>query len=218
MRDKNRKVAITIVDDADEVIGSAPRNEALTEGVNHRTVHIIATFKGKILLQRLSQEHIRSPSLIGSSAAGFILKNEKPEKAAKRILKKELGVKTSFINFVGTIELNQGKAKKFVYIYWTTLKSHPESRPDEFSHLEEFDADEIQTLLNSDPDSFAKTFKPVFEFWSSLLQNITIKQESLSETQQPSSEAATSTINDCGTLLESYKIAVEEYRFQVNLT
>ena len=45
-----------IVDECDEVIGSASREEVHRKGLKHRSVHLVFNRKGEVLLQKRSMQ------------------------------------------------------------------------------------------------------------------------------------------------------------------
>ena len=82
-----------VVNDRDEVIGSAPRNEVHRLGLMHRATHVLVfNSRGELFLQKRSQKKDRQPGLWDSSASGHVDKGETYDACAARELKEELGL------------------------------------------------------------------------------------------------------------------------------
>ena len=114
MRQINNKVRIAIVDSNNKVIGSMARDDAIKKGKSFRTVHIFAKNDDMLLLQKLANTHLKSPGLIGSTAAGYMLENESSHEAAQRIMMKELRCPANELSFVGITKMRDGKSIKYL--------------------------------------------------------------------------------------------------------
>lgn len=165
MRQENNSFLITVVDNDDVPISVAPRNFAISKGYNHRTVHVIAAHNGNAVLQRLSSNHIRSPGLIGSSAAGFVGENESYENTAIRIIQQELRIKPCNLIFNGKTIFHELNYLKFVSVYSICLDEIPSPNPEQFSELIEYDIHFLDALISERPSMFAKTFLSVYPVW-----------------------------------------------------
>jgi len=82
-----------VVDEDDNVIGCATRNECHKRGLIHRSVYVIVlNDKGEIFLQKRSLKKDLYPGYYACSASGHVEYGESYEKAARRELLEELGI------------------------------------------------------------------------------------------------------------------------------
>ncbi|MBI4176702.1 MAG: NUDIX domain-containing protein [Candidatus Aenigmarchaeota archaeon] len=91
-----RQEFFDVVDDDDNVIGRATRQECHRKQHIHRAVHVfIFNRKGEMLLQKRSRSKDLNPNKWTSSASGHLMPGERYTGAAHRELEEELGIKTS---------------------------------------------------------------------------------------------------------------------------
>jgi isopentenyl-diphosphate delta-isomerase len=84
---------IQIVNENDQPIGSATREEAWSKGLYHRSVHIIIQDeKRNILLQKRSSQKTLYPSKLTNAATGHVDEGETFEESASRELVEEIGI------------------------------------------------------------------------------------------------------------------------------
>lgn len=82
-----------VVNERDEVTGSAPRSEVHRRGLRHRAVHVLVfNQRGEIFLQKRSLTKDCFPGTWDSSAAGHLDRGEEYDACAVRELREELGV------------------------------------------------------------------------------------------------------------------------------
>ncbi len=82
-----------VVDENDNVIGKATREECHTKGLLHRGVYIfIFNSKGELLLQKRSMNKDLYKGLWDGSASGHVEAGNGYEEAARQELKEELGI------------------------------------------------------------------------------------------------------------------------------
>jgi isopentenyl-diphosphate delta-isomerase type 1 len=85
-----------IVNERDEPVGQASRQEAHRLGLKHRAVHIlIFNAEGKVFLQKRSREKDVAPGLWDSSCSGHVDAGEDYDAAARRELAEELGLRVA---------------------------------------------------------------------------------------------------------------------------
>jgi len=108
---------LDIVDDKNEVVGSAPYDEVYSKRLNHRIVHVLLfNDKGEIFLQQSSANKKFCPGHWGTSAGGHVQKGEAYEQAAKRELEEELGVIVPLIKILDT-PYDHYKMRKFLSVF-----------------------------------------------------------------------------------------------------
>ena len=85
---------VDIVDELDEVRGSANLRQCLEEGLLHRAVAVLVERGGgKFLLQQRSKADLWQPGKWTLSCTGHVKKGESYDEAARRELDEELGLK-----------------------------------------------------------------------------------------------------------------------------
>ncbi len=83
---------IDVLDTANNVVGSVPREEIYGRKLPHRIVHVMLEWEGKVFIQRRSQTVSFLPGFYCTSAGGHVQAGEPVEVAARRELKEELGL------------------------------------------------------------------------------------------------------------------------------
>ena len=82
-----------VVNERDEVVGRASRQEVHARGLRHRAVHVLVfNAHGQLFLQKRSRYKDREPCVWDSSASGHVDAGEDYDAAAMRELREELGV------------------------------------------------------------------------------------------------------------------------------
>jgi isopentenyldiphosphate isomerase len=85
-----------VVNERDEVIGRATRNEVHARGLLHRAVHVLVyNSKGQVFLQKRSMNKDRQPGLWDSSSSGHVDSGEDYDPCTVRELREELGLVVS---------------------------------------------------------------------------------------------------------------------------
>src|SRR5947208_10067757 len=85
-----------VVNDGDEVIGRASRDEVHRRGWMHRATHVLVfNSRGKVFLQKRSLKKDRQPGLWDSSASGHLDCGEDYDACAVRELREEIGLELS---------------------------------------------------------------------------------------------------------------------------
>ncbi|WP_223832744.1 NUDIX hydrolase [Streptomyces venezuelae] len=89
-----REEMISIVDEHDEVVGSAPRGEAYARGLRHRCTFILARdAEGRVFVHRRTPTKLVFPSLYDMFVGGVVGAGESYDDAALREAEEELGVR-----------------------------------------------------------------------------------------------------------------------------
>lgn len=150
------------VDDADRVIGTVTRAEALATGAGFRTVHVLAIDpSGSILLQRIGSVDTRHPDRWGSSVAGYLHAGESPLAGARRRMAEEIGL-TGPLEDLGVVHMRDESSSKFVHAYATVAAGAHLTERGHIAELRLWRVDEITLELKRDPDAFTPTFAKVF--------------------------------------------------------
>ncbi|NTU72940.1 NUDIX domain-containing protein [Candidatus Roizmanbacteria bacterium] len=110
---------ITIVNEKNEVVGSAPRIEVHRRGLWHRVVVIMVTNSaGELFIQKRNADADTCPNMWDHSAAGHVDKDEEPDIAAKRELFEELGIQGKPLKFITIYKTESQEGEKFLRRFW----------------------------------------------------------------------------------------------------
>lgn len=159
---------ITIVDEADNVIGAAERSAARSEGLRHRIVRIfVLNHDNMVLLHRRNPALTDSPNKWDQSAGGHVDEGEDYLAAAKRETYEELGITVDEFVSLGKFYIERpapgGIVRRFQTVFtckWDSEFVYDES---EIVEVKWFSVDEIATWIQTDPDDFTKNFAAAFE-------------------------------------------------------
>ena len=145
---------IDVVNENDEVIGNAPRDEIYDKRLLHRIVHIfLFNDNGDIALQLQSKHKKFCPFYWSSSAAGHVKSGETSEEAAIRELEEEIGVKTK-IDFIYK-DIYEYKnsvrvgLKKLLITFKSKFNGPFKINPWEVEKVEFFTLEKIQQMVNN---------------------------------------------------------------------
>src|SRR3989344_3867087 len=139
---------IDIVNDNNEVIGSATQEEIYNKKLNHRIVHIfvIHPISNKIYFQKRSETKSFLPGYYCTSAGGHVQAGETYEKAAKRELFEEIGIQTPVKKMDSMLFISDGH-KRFIELYITKADNGFIFRDGEVSAGEFFNFDDAKKLI-----------------------------------------------------------------------
>lgn len=109
-----------IVNEQDEIIGSATRAECHEQNLLHREIYIVVfNAKRELLLQKRSLTKDNNPGLWTLSATGHVDQGESTDTAAIRELKEEIGIDATPY-FVSKEYMEDGLKRIFLYLYVTS--------------------------------------------------------------------------------------------------
>lgn len=153
---------LDIVDEFDDVVGSAERAYALSNGLVTRVAGcVLFSSRGTIFLQVRSGKK-SSPFKMDYSAAGHVLSGEAYHTAACRELLEELGVSAD-LSLVGTMKMyREGKLRKIHTVFRGIHDGPFHLFADEVDRVEEFTVQQLMVAMNSTPDAFTPTIHEVF--------------------------------------------------------
>lgn len=159
-----------IVNDSDEVIGSASRNEVHKRGLKHRSVHLLIFNKrGSVLLQKRSMKKDSFPGVWDSSVSGHVDSGEDYDKAVIRESWEELGVKFEGVpEKIFKVNACKETDNEFSWVYRHISEGPFSPNVDEISEIKWFS---IETLDDSNLHD-SSVFSPAFSLiWSKLMKN-----------------------------------------------
>ncbi|MFV0416621.1 MAG: 16S rRNA (adenine(1518)-N(6)/adenine(1519)-N(6))-dimethyltransferase RsmA [Chthoniobacterales bacterium] len=153
-----------IVNERDEVVGTAGRSQVHAEGLRHRAVHIlIENGRGEFFLQKRTPWKDINPGVWDSSAAGHVSTGEDYDTAAVRELEEELGVKNSELKKIGKLQPCEATGNEFVQVYRTCLEGRFKLEELEISCAAFFTCEQIKGWMAKRPEDFSPVFRLCLE-------------------------------------------------------
>ena len=154
-----------VVDNADRVIGSAPRGKVHANNLLHRAIHILLfNLRGEVLLQLRSRMKDRHPLRWDSSAAGHVSAGEEYDQTAPRELAEELGVDTP-LEVVAKLPASKKTDHEFVCFYTGTHEGPFRANAREIEAIRFFPAEIVDAWIKARPHEFAPTFLECWKIW-----------------------------------------------------
>ncbi len=148
-----------VVDERDQVVGTASRGEVHARGMRHRAVHIfLCNRDGEVWLQKRSHLKDRQPLKWDSSAAGHVDAGESYDRAAAREVAEELGLDLPLVE-VGALSASAETDQEFVRLYRAGWNGKPlRYPPAEIDCGEFFTIEQIDRWAEARPGDFAPGF------------------------------------------------------------
>lgn len=108
---------LDVVNEKNEVVGSAPKDEVFEKKLNHRRVHILMfNDQGEVFLQQLGSNKKYCPGHWGTSVASHVQKGETYQEAAHRELMAQLEIEVE-LTMVAEIPYDHYKMRKFMQVF-----------------------------------------------------------------------------------------------------
>ncbi len=147
-----------VVDENDQLIGTAPRAEVHGNNLRHRAVHMLI-FNGadEVYLQKRSRHKDRHPLLWDSSAAGHVTAGEEYDEAARRELHEELGIDVALEKLL-KLTASEGTGHEFIWLYQGRHAGRLQLNRKEIEYGEFFPAALVRDWLTARPRDFAPGF------------------------------------------------------------
>lgn len=160
---------IQIVDENDQPIAVATKQEARGQGLIHRLASVMLDDgNGRLLLQLRSPHKDLSPNCWDCSASGHVDAGEGYETAAYRELAEELGVSGIVLTELGKDRYNKirngNQLNRFVKFYTGTITETPTNlQASEIAAVQWFTIAEIRQLIAEQPDHATNSVRHVVE-------------------------------------------------------
>ncbi|HEY5298657.1 MAG TPA: NUDIX domain-containing protein [Verrucomicrobiae bacterium] len=156
-----------IVNERDEVIGQAPRQEIHARGLLHRAVHVLVfNSRGEIFLQKRSMKKDRQPGVWDSSCSGHADSGESYDETAVRELQEEIGLKIkSPLQKLFKIDACAETDAEFVWVYRCENNGPFQLHPDEIETGAWFAPDVVTKWVNDKPQDFASAFVLIWKMF-----------------------------------------------------
>ena len=146
-----------VVNDADEVIGAAPRSEVHRRGLKHRAVHVLVfNSAGEVFLQKRSMLKDCFPGVWDSSASGHLDRGEAYDACALREVREELGLELAEVpQRLFKIDACAGTGQEFVWIYRCRSEGPFRLQPEEIDDGGWYAPQRLTAWLQERPQDFA---------------------------------------------------------------
>ena|SRR5438067_1572423 len=154
-----------VVDERDQVVGRASRNEVHRDGLMHRATHVLVfNARGEVFLQKRSQIKDRQPGLWDSSASGHLDSGEQYDACAVRELHEELGLQlnaplTRLFKVAASPETDQ----EHVWVYRCEAEGPFELNSEEIERGGWFSPDQVTQWMKERPEEFAGALKLIWK-------------------------------------------------------
>jgi len=160
---------IQIVDEDDNPIGHATKQEAWSQGLRHRIVRImLENDRGEILIQHRSPTKDIFPDCWDNSVAGHVDSGEDYSTAALRELKEEIGIDSAHLGQLGRYDSDetwQGhRFKRFTQVYRLHYNTTPTKLENgKVDEVRWVSVDELKKLVNEHPNEVTDGLRQVVE-------------------------------------------------------
>ncbi|HVQ44063.1 MAG TPA: NUDIX domain-containing protein [Candidatus Saccharimonadia bacterium] len=159
---------ITIVNEADSVIGSEDRSIARAQGLRHRIVRVfLVNSEGKVLLHRRSEKLKDNPGKWDQSVGGHVDEGEDYITAARRETQEELGIAVEKFEEIGKFYIEReapgGFVRRFQAVFIARGDGPVKLDESEIAEIRWFDIAEAAEFYSQKPDAFTKNFARAFE-------------------------------------------------------
>ena len=163
---------LEIVDNDNQVIGTAGRSEIHKRHLMHRAVHVfLFNSADQLFLQKRAQSKDEFPGYYDSSAAGHVNPGESYHEAAKRELKEELGIEAP-LEKVAELPASKETGWEFVFFYSAITDVAVKLNYKEIEEGRFYSLDEIRTLLLSDGDKFTPSVKALLDIYQKRMEAV----------------------------------------------
>jgi len=161
-----------IVDENDQVIGSAPRSEVHATGARHRAVHIfVFNSKGEILLQLRSASKDKHPGTWDTSCCGHVDSGETYDIAAAREFMEELAPEQlPEFHTIDKCDACEETGQEFVMLYKTQCEGPFDPCPQEIDQLRWISPAEMEREFMDTPTAYAPALPYLWKKYRDSLQ------------------------------------------------
>jgi isopentenyl-diphosphate delta-isomerase type 1 len=154
-----------VVDDHDQIIGTATRSDVHARKLRHRAVHVfLFNLNGELFIQRRAAAKDSFPRCYDSSASGHVNSGEDYDLCAKREFQEELGLVLPAHRFLKHFKIDacEDTGWEFVWVYSVVTDEQPRINLDELESGEFWTQPHCQSMLASYPEQFARSFPLIF--------------------------------------------------------
>lgn len=161
----NTEEIFDVVDENDNVIGQASRQEVHARRLLHRAVHVfLFNSRGELLLQMRSANKDEHPLTYTSSCSGHLDAGETYDAAVVRELREELGLDCelqALQKFAATPQL----AMEHTMLYRADTDAEPTIDEYEIEFVRFHPVNEIATMLAEQPETFSPPLQVLLQWY-----------------------------------------------------
>ena len=156
-----------VVDERDEVVGQAPRNDVHRRGLKHRAVHVLVfNSQGELFLQKRSLMKDCFPGTWDSSASGHLDQGEDYDACALREVREELGVTLAGVpDRLFKVAACAETGEEFVWVYECRHEGPFDLHPEEIETGGWFTREAITAWMRERPEEFASGLVLIWQRW-----------------------------------------------------
>lgn len=159
---------VILVDTNDRVVGTMEKQAAHEQAKLHRAFSVfLFNEKKEMLLQQRAFGKYHSPGLWSNTCCSHPRPGELTEDAARRRLKEEMGIDSTFhklFSFIYKAELGRGMYEyEFDHVYAGSFSGEPEVNHDEVAAWKYMHLDEIIEDIKLNPEQYTYWFRMVFD-------------------------------------------------------
>jgi isopentenyl-diphosphate Delta-isomerase len=154
-----------VVDANDQVLRQEQRSVVHAHKLLHRAVHVfVFNSRGELLVQRRSAAKDEFPLTYTSSASGHLSAGESYDECAPRELAEETGLSAP-LEFLVKLPAGPQTANEHTALYRAVTDAVPSINEDEVASFTYFSLDELQALLQIEPQSFSPPFASLLRWY-----------------------------------------------------
>ena len=170
---------LDVVDENDQVIGQAPRDEIHEKQWFHRAVHLLLISPRRhFLLQQRAESRPSYPGRWGTSASGHVASGNTYDETIIRETQEEIGYGLKDPCPLLSLEASEETDAEFTRFYVEEVESPPQLRadPEEVQAARWWTERELLEALIEHPEQFTPTFAILFFLWRQMDFLIPVKQ------------------------------------------
>jgi 16S rRNA (adenine1518-N6/adenine1519-N6)-dimethyltransferase len=159
------KESFPVVNEHDQVLGTAPRSQVHANNLLHRAVHVLVfNSAGEVFLQLRSRGKDRHPLAWDSSAAGHVEGREQYDETAARELREELGIEIP-LEKVAKLPASERTGYEFICLYRGAHDGELRPNPSEIEAGRFFPRSIVDGWIKARPQEFAPGFVECWKIW-----------------------------------------------------
>lgn len=154
-----------VIDENDEIIGQEIRSVVHQRGLWHRGAHVLLFTPGeKLIVQQRAKTKSQSPLALDCSVSEHVIAGEHYHDAAIRGLEEELGIIGIAIQPLAKFKMNYGPNDNEISMIFKGITESKNIKfdPEEIERVDAYTLDELQTLLEQNPDVFSYWFEQIY--------------------------------------------------------